>query len=85
MKSKELASKTKNLILRRIKTDVLDMPDKIVTSVYHELTSDARKEYEMLWDEYLIKHKELKKRGTIQRDLVELILLRQFISMEAIP
>jgi SNF2 family DNA or RNA helicase len=39
----------------------------------------------MLWDNYLLERKRLKKRGTIQKDLVELILLRKFIAMEAIP
>jgi SWI/SNF-related matrix-associated actin-dependent regulator 1 of chromatin subfamily A len=81
----ELASKTKNLILRRLKTEVLDMPDKVVTPVYHELTKKGWDEYNMLWDDYLEKRKAEKKRGSIQRDLVELILLRKFIAMEAIP
>ena len=81
----ELAAKTKNLILRRLKEDVLDMPDKVITPVYHELTDKQRGEYERLWDDYLEKRRTEKKRGSIQRDLVELILLRKFIAMEAIP
>lgn len=81
----ELASKTKNLILRRLKTEVLDMPDKIIIPVYHELDKKARLEYEQLWDDYMEKRKLAKKRGQIQRDLVEVVLLRQFIAMEAIP
>jgi SWI/SNF-related matrix-associated actin-dependent regulator 1 of chromatin subfamily A len=81
----ELASKTKNLILRKLKTDVLDMPDKVTIPVYHELSKKGWGEYNRLWDEYLEKRREEKKRGPIQRDLVELILLRKFIAMEAIP
>lgn len=81
----ELAVKTKNLIIRRLKTEVLDMPDKVITPVYHELTDKGWKEYDMLWDEYLIKRALEKKKGPIQRDLVELILLRKFIAMQAIP
>lgn len=81
----ELAAKTKNLVLRRLKEEVLDMPDKIITPVYHELTDKQRSEYERLWEGYLEKRIEEKKRGPIQRDLVELILLRKFIAMEAIP
>jgi SWI/SNF-related matrix-associated actin-dependent regulator 1 of chromatin subfamily A len=80
----ELAAKTRNLILRRLKTDVLDMPDKIIIPVYHELTKNQWHEYNMLWDEYLEKRKIEKKRGPIQKDLVELILLRKFIAMQAI-
>lgn len=81
----ELAAKTKNLILRRLKEEVLDMPDKVVTPVYHELTDKQWGEYNRLWDDYLEKRRTEKKRGSIQRDLVELILLRKFIAMEAIP
>lgn len=80
----ELSSKTRNIILRRLKKDVLDMPDKVISPVYHELTDKQRDEYDRLWDEYLIKRKAEKKRGPIQKDLVELILLRKFIAMEAI-
>lgn len=81
----ELATKTKNLILRRLKTDVLDMPDKLVIPNYYELTDKGWDEYNRLWDDYLEKRKAEKKKGSIQRDLVELILLRKFIAMEAIP
>jgi SWI/SNF-related matrix-associated actin-dependent regulator 1 of chromatin subfamily A len=82
----ELSSKTKNIILRRLKTEVLDMPDKVITPMYHKLDAKGRKEYEDLWDGYLIKRAaEGKKNGNLQKDLVELILLRQFIAAQAIP
>jgi SNF2 family DNA or RNA helicase len=82
----ELASKTKNIILRRLKTDVLDMPDKLVIPMYHELDKSGRKEYEELWGEYLQRRLvEGKKNGNLQKDLVELVLLRQFIAAQAIP
>jgi hypothetical protein len=81
----ELATKTKNLFLRRLKTDIDDMPDKIITPVYHVMSKKEEKEYENLWDEYLIERKKNKKRGDVDRDLVELILLRQFIANITIP
>lgn len=82
----ELASKTKNIILRRLKTEVLDMPDKVITPMYHKLDAKGRREYEQLWEDYLIKRAaEGKKNGNLQKDLVELILLRQFIAAQAIP
>ncbi len=82
----ELASKTKNIILRRIKNEVLDMPDKVITPMYHKLTTKGWVRYEALWEEYLEKRViEGKKNGNLQKDLVELVLLRQFIAMEAIP
>lgn len=82
----ELASKTKNIILRRLKTDVLDMPDKVITPMYHRLDKKEWVGYENLWDEYLQKRtSEGKRNGSLQKDLVELILLRQFIAAAAIP
>ena len=82
----ELASKTKNIILRRLKTEVLDMPDKVITPVYHKMSSKSWAQYESLWEEYLEKRLlEGKRNGRLQKDLVELILLRQFIAAEAIP
>lgn len=81
----ELAIRVKNKVLRRLKENVLDMPDKTIIPVFNELTSKEWVEYDNLWEEYLIKRKEEKKRGNPQRDLVELILLRQFIAMKAIP
>lgn len=82
----ELANKTKNIIIRRLKTEVLDMPDKVVTPMHHMLDKKGQKQYELLWEEYLEKRKlEGKKTNDLQKDLVELILLRQFIALEAIP
>ncbi len=82
----ELSNKTRNILLRRLKTDVLDMPDKVVTPTYHKLNTKGWVKYYDLWEDYLLKREiEGKKNGNLQKDLVELILLRQFIAMEAIP
>ena len=82
----ELASKTKNIIIRRLKTEVLDMPDKVITPMYHRLNTKEWVGYENLWGEYLQKRtSEGKRNGSLQKDLVELILLRQFIAAAAIP
>ena len=82
----ELASKTKNIILRRLKTEVLDMPDKVITPMYHELDKKQLGEYNELWNQYLEKRvTDGKTTENLQKDLVELILLRQFIAATAIP
>ena len=82
----ELANKTKNILLRRLKKDAIDMPDKIVTPMYHQLDKSGWKMYHQLWDEYVEMKKKLgKKTMESQKDLVELILLRQFIALQAIP
>ena len=81
----ELAAKTKNIILRRLKTEVLDMPDKVVTPMYQQLDKKGWVEYNKLWDEYVTKRiLEEKKTNEEQKSLVELILLRKFIAAEAI-
>lgn len=82
----ELASKTKNILFRKLKSEALDMPDKIITPMHYRLSSKEWKEYEALWEEYLERRViEGKKVGNLQRDLVELVLLRQFIAESAIP
>lgn len=82
----ELAAKTKNIILRRLKEDTIDMPDKTIIPTYHKLLPKSLKKYNELWDEYLAKRvKAGKKVEDLQKDLVELILLRQCIAAEAIP
>lgn len=81
----ELNRRVRNLFLRRLKTEVLEMPEKVVTNVYHKMSDSSRREYESLWEEYLLERTRLKKKGSVERDLVELGLLRKFIAMEAIP
>jgi SWI/SNF-related matrix-associated actin-dependent regulator 1 of chromatin subfamily A len=80
----ELSLRIRNIFMRRMKTDVLDMPKKVIIPMHHELTPTEVIEYDGLWEEYLLKRAEEKKRGTPDRDLVELILLRKFIAMRAI-
>jgi len=35
----ELRDRTKNLVLRRMKTDILDLPEKIITPVFLDMKS----------------------------------------------
>ena len=79
----ELSSKTKRIILRRKKDDVLDLPDKLTTPVYLELQNTDG--YKNVWNEYLAKRKLEGKKGNPARDLVEMTLLRTFIAMETVP
>ena len=81
----ELSIKTRNIMLRRKKEEVLDMPDKSIVPLHYEMSKKQWDKYDDLWDEYMDARKAAGKRGNLQRDLVELILLRKFISMEMIP
>ena len=81
----ELAQKTKNVILRRKKEDVLDMPAKTIIPVLHDLSKSEWVEHDSLWDDYIEMKREKGESTCLQKDLVELILLRKFIAMTAIP
>ena len=83
----ELNIRTKNNLLRRLKNEVLDMPDKTISTMYHKLSKRGVKDYENLWDEYMEKRAEEGKRkiSDLSKDIVELGLLRKFIAMETIP
>lgn len=81
----ELSIKTKNIFLRRLTEEFADMPDKTITPLINDLTVEQRSQYEELWENYLIERANKKKNMNIQRDLVELGLLRKYMAMETIP
>ena len=68
----ELAMKSKNTFIRRLKTDISDMPEKTIVPIYHKLNKRQSRDYENIWEEYLEERRLLKKRGTPPKDMVEL-------------
>jgi len=77
----ELRDLTKNVVLRRMKTDILDLPEKIVTPVFLELSS---KMYDEELEEFVRISKEKKEEDTISITLNRLMKVRQLISYEKI-
>jgi SWI/SNF-related matrix-associated actin-dependent regulator 1 of chromatin subfamily A len=78
----ELRDRTSGLTLRRLKEDVLDLPDKIITPIYLRLKS---KEYEEVMGEYYNwyeKNPEESKSLTVQ--FTKLTKVRQIIANEKI-
>ena len=78
----ELRDRTSNLTLRRLKEDVLDLPEKIITPVYLRLKS---KEYEEVMGEYYNwyeKNPEESKSLTVQ--FTKLTKVRQIVANEKI-
>jgi SWI/SNF-related matrix-associated actin-dependent regulator 1 of chromatin subfamily A len=78
----ELRDRTSSVILRRLKEDVLDLPEKIITPVYLGLKS---KEYEEVMGEYYNwyeKNPEESKSLTVQ--FTKLTKVRQIIANEKI-
>lgn len=78
----ELRERTKNVVLRRMKTDILDLPEKIVTPVFLDLNS---KMYDEELEEFVRISNEKKKEDTISITLNRLMKVRQLISYEKIP
>tara|TARA_R110000824_G_scaffold27124_3_gene92510 strand:+ start:21218 stop:22951 length:1734 start_codon:yes stop_codon:yes gene_type:complete len=73
----ELRDKTNDKVLRRLKEDVLDLPDKIITPIYMELKS---KEYEEEVGEYKDWRRENKNKG-LSIQLSKLMKVRQIIAL----
>jgi SWI/SNF-related matrix-associated actin-dependent regulator 1 of chromatin subfamily A len=78
----ELRERTKNLVLRRMKTDILDLPEKIVTPVFVELTS---KMYDEELEDFTRISNDKKDDETITVTLNRLMKIRQLIAYEKIP
>ena len=78
----ELRERTKNLVLRRMKTDILDLPEKIVTPIFIDLESRMYKE-EM--DDFVRISKDNRDKETLSVTLNRLMKVRQLISYEKIP
>jgi len=78
----ELRERTKNVVLRRLKTDILDLPEKIVTPIFIELNS---KMYDEELDDFIRISKDKAEDETLTITLNRLMKVRQLISYEKIP
>lgn len=78
----ELRELTKNVVLRRMKTDILDLPEKIVTPVFVELNSRM---YDEELEDFTRISNDKKESETITVTLNRLMKIRQLISYEKIP
>ena len=76
----ELRDKTQNKVLRRLKEDVLDLPDKIITPIQMNLTS---REYKHEMGEYQDWKRDNKTKG-LSIQLAKLMKVRQIIAMEKV-
>jgi SWI/SNF-related matrix-associated actin-dependent regulator 1 of chromatin subfamily A len=78
----ELRERTKSYVLRRMKTDILDLPEKIVTPVFVELNS---KMYDEELEEFTRISNDNKDKETLSVTLNRLMKIRQLIAYEKIP
>lgn len=77
----ELRERTSKQFLRRLKEDVLDLPEKIITPVYLELKS---KEYEELVGEYYDWYNKSEESKSLTIQFTKLMKVRQVIANEKI-
>ena len=77
----ELRDRTSNLILRRLKENVLDLPEKIITPVYLRLKS---KEYESLMGEYYEWFDKGGEADSLTLQFTKLTKVRQVIAEEKV-
>ena len=78
----ELREKTKNLVLRRMKTDILDLPEKIIAPVYLELKNTF---YDDELEDFMRISKESRQNESISVTLNRLMKIRQLIAIEKVP
>lgn len=78
----ELRDRTAPLVLRRLKENVLDLPDKIITPVYLRLKSNV---YEELMGEYYDWYDKNGESDSLTLQFTKLTKVRQVIAEEKVP
>lgn len=84
----ELREKIKHVYIRRLLSDMADMVNKSIETRFYELTDKQKAQYEILWNEYLQSQEENTENDTNPeeyRQLVEGMLVRQYLAKEMIP
>ena len=82
----ELKEKIKHVYIRRLLTDMADMVEKSVITLNYDLTDAQMSRYEELWDEYVsAQEKQGNEDSEEYRQLVEGMLVRQYLAKEMIP
>jgi SWI/SNF-related matrix-associated actin-dependent regulator 1 of chromatin subfamily A len=94
----ELHEQLKPYMIRKLKEDCLDLPPKIVTEVYVDLTKEGEAEYETAFEDYIefVRNEKLKYEDEMTKNivvrnieyaehLVKLNLLKQICSRDKLP
>lgn len=83
----ELKEVVKPYYLRRLKSDFGKMSEKRVKMLSYELSSEQRKSYERVWEEYKTAKENEKDVEDIEkyRKITEGIMMRQWLSSEMVP
>lgn len=74
----ELKEEMGDVVLRRLKRDVLDLPEKVHSDVETELSPDWRAAYETAWEAYLL---WLEAHPDASRDMEKIIMAQQLVEI----
>jgi SWI/SNF-related matrix-associated actin-dependent regulator 1 of chromatin subfamily A len=77
----ELRERTKNIVLRRLKTDILDLPDKIIAPVFLDLKSTY---YDEELEDFMRITSESKSKESLSVTINRLMKVRQVIAHEKV-
>jgi SNF2 family DNA or RNA helicase len=82
----ELKEKIKHVYIRRLLSEMTDMVNKSIETRYYDLTDTQMQRYNELWDEYVLAQQEQGNDDSEDyRQLVEGMLVRQYLAKEMIP
>ena len=81
----ELKDRTAHIYLRRVKEDLLDLPNKTVHEVFYDLDMGQIMEYNRLWEEYETAQLEADPTKDLNKELLEGAIYRKYLSNQMVP
>jgi len=81
----ELKDRTAHIYLRRVKEDLLDLPNKTIHEVFYDLDMGQIMEYNRLWEEYEAAQLEADPTKDLNKELLEGAIYRKYLSNQMVP
>ena len=81
----ELKDRTAHIYLRRVKEDLLDLPNKTVHELFYDLDMGQIMEYNRLWEEYETAQLEADPTKDLNKELLEGAIYRKYLSNQMVP
>ena len=81
----ELKDRTAHIYLRRVKEDLLDLPNKTVHELFYGLDMGQIMEYNRLWEEYETAQLEADPTKDLNKELLEGAIYRKYLSNQMVP
>lgn len=81
----ELKDRTAHIYLRRVKEDLLDLPNKTVHELFYDLDMEQIMEYNRLWEEYEAAQLEADPTKDLNKELLEGAIYRKYLSNQMVP